>query len=874
MAASPLSTVLEHAPSLALALLMSVASSGTADAPRVDRHGDPLPEGAAARLGTTRFRALCGHIHFSADGKTLVGVDAGWRVRVWDATSGKLLHTRRLGERVHKPYWVLRTACSADGKTLLILEGASLQMWDLPSGKRMDVRLPPGLRWINQAAVSDDRRFLLLADTRKQQFVADPHVGGIGIRTEIEEHLLLWDTTNGRKQHLAREEERHIALAVAPDGKHLASSSYGRGTCVYEKATGKLLWRVPKFNAEKLAFTPDGRQLIASPGGGQSEWHVWDAATGRPARSVAAPKIGYVWMFALSPDGTGILAPTGTDYVLWDLQSGEEVQRWSGAKQGGKVAFAPDGRSIVTCDTIFRRWDVASGKALYPDVSRLGHVAPVRRLFFTPDGKRLASVGEDNTLIVWDVAAARPLHALPIGAASGDERWDWSSDGGTTNRDGWTLTPDGATVFGVDTHLTVHRWSVAKGRQQPGYGLSAAQADPDLRLGAMHIQVSPDGETLTLAGWPRCPEYRFFRYTFSFWDAQTGRLRRWGGEPGQSYRGSQVILSPDGRFVLSDGRLYDTRTGAPRQLRPARGGAEAIGGSAVFSPDGRLLAAIGKGHVWDVASGRPIFDIPQADTYSSIPDERLAAFSPDGRRFAFVAPQHLIVCDLPSGDIIVKRPVPDELHGHVDWASGGVAFAPDGRTVATGCRDGTILLWDVPPPAARKRLTEREAATLWEDLARDGVRGWAAVWRLQEDAETSVPFLRKHLPPVPRPEVDFGALIGRLDSEQFEEREAASRRLRELGRAAEDPLRRALKEKPTTEQKKRIEALLAVLERSPELQPELRTLRVVAVLESINTPAARRVVGEWADGLPGAPLTDEAARARARLRWRTASEGR
>ncbi len=128
--------------------------------------------------------------------------------------------------------------------------------------------------------------------------------------------------------------------------------------------------------------------------------------------------------------------------------------RWPGARQSGKIAFAPDGRSVVTADTILRRWDIASGKSLYADAAALGHTAPIRRLYFTPDGKRLASVDEGNFLRIWDVASAKPIHTRDFGTSNPDG-WDWSSDGSTTYRDDWTLTPDGGVLIGVDKSLRV-----------------------------------------------------------------------------------------------------------------------------------------------------------------------------------------------------------------------------------------------------------------------------------------------------------------------------------------------------------------------------------------------------------------------------------
>src|SRR5262245_47706775 len=174
-----------------------------------DRHGDALPEGAVARLGTARLRGLCDSIRFSADGKRLVGVDGGWLVRVWDAADGKLLETRPLPGR--PPYsWFARAARSPDGRTLLIAELGSLEMRELPSGKRLEVRLPRGRKRFERLALSDDRRLLLLAETVVSRLV--PAGGGFGL--EERQNLLLWDTTTGKLRVLADDERQLVGLAV------------------------------------------------------------------------------------------------------------------------------------------------------------------------------------------------------------------------------------------------------------------------------------------------------------------------------------------------------------------------------------------------------------------------------------------------------------------------------------------------------------------------------------------------------------------------------------------------------------------------------------------------------------------------------------
>jgi WD40 repeat protein len=808
-------------------------------APKVgkDRHGAALPAGAIARLGTVRLRALCDSLAFTPDGKALVGVDGGALVRVWAAADGDLRQVRSLG-RQQRWRWPPHTARSPDGKTLLVWEGEALELWDVPSGKRLDVPLPKGLRRLERVALSDDRK-LLLSETVKERIRQEG--GGIGF--EQQQSLLFWDVRKGKMLVLARDESQLVGLAFSPDGELLASSSYRKGTCVWDAAGGKLLWQVPRFNAEMVAFTPDGKHLVAAPGGGQNRWHVWDAATGKASKTLRPPTIGYVWRFALSPDGSKLVAPTHTDYVLWCLRTGKVLHRWPGANQAGKCLFSPDGRSVVTHLTRLQRWDVATGKPLYADVSPLGHTAAVRRLLFTPDGKRLVSTGEDGTIRTWDVAGARPLHTARLGPVP---------------MAAWALTPDGGVLVGVDEKLTLRRWCVTDGRALPDHELREAKA-LDIGLRACAVRVTPDGKELVVSAWPRQAEYRFRPYSFSAWSAQTGRHLRWGGNPGDGYRGEYYSLSPDGRLAAGQGELIDTRTGRRRVPLPGH----ESNTPPVFSPDGRLLAGdIGRHdlRVWEAATGAAVLDLPAAEI------ARAAAFSPEGAWLACVEPRKVTVYDLRMGKKALERVAEDDLRENYHWVSSDVVFAPDGRAFATGHLDGTILLWGLPA-VRESSLTAVAAASLWEALARRDGRGQKAVWRLQECPGEAVRALGKRLRPVPHPSPEeLKRLIDGLGGDEFETREAARQRLEAIGRAAAPALRQALAGRPGLEPRRRLEAILKVVTReAPPEADDLRALRAVAVLEGANTAAARRLLGNWARGEPEAPLTREAKAALERL---------
>ena len=102
------------------ATLVCVVWLGIGYPPATDIHGDPLPEGASARLGTLKLRAMCDHLHFAPDGKTLVGISDCRRVRTWDAATGKLLENRFLPGRPERHGTGGTYAWSRDGKKFAI----------------------------------------------------------------------------------------------------------------------------------------------------------------------------------------------------------------------------------------------------------------------------------------------------------------------------------------------------------------------------------------------------------------------------------------------------------------------------------------------------------------------------------------------------------------------------------------------------------------------------------------------------------------------------------------------------------------------------------------------------------------------------------
>src|SRR5947208_87950 len=94
------------------------------------------------------------------------------------------------------------------------------------------------------------------------------------------------------------------------------------------------------------------------------------------------------------------------------------------------VVFAPDGKSLASSgnDGLVRLWDAATGK----EIRRFeGHKGNVDGLAFSPDGKTLLSSGGDGTVRLWDVA-------------TGKERLQLHGHNGMVNAA--AFAPDGKTV--------------------------------------------------------------------------------------------------------------------------------------------------------------------------------------------------------------------------------------------------------------------------------------------------------------------------------------------------------------------------------------------------------------------------------------------
>ena len=108
-------------------------------------------------------------------------------------------------------------------------------------------------------------------------------------------------------------------------------------------------------------------------------------------------------------------------------------------------------------------------------------------------------------------------------------------------------------------------------------------------------------------------------------------------------------------------------------------------------------------------------------------------------------------------------------------------------------------------------------------------------------------------------------LIADLDSDQFTERDSASKALSELGQRVKPYLAEAVKTAESTKVQDRAKKILKGLQGATATPHQLRQMRAVLVIELIGDNESKNLLKKWSDGPAGTLLTEEASAALKRL---------
>lgn len=518
-------------------------------------------------------------------------------------------------------------------------------------------------------------------------------------------------------------------IVFSPDGKLLAIGTQAGMISVWETTNWTEIMRAEPAEyggrvrvVRSLMFSPDGRMLISGADSGFAQ--VWDITTKQELSRFFHDD--QVFAVAFNPAGTLVASGGGTEVVLWDPFSGNEVFTFSTGSD--YIVFSPDNTRLATasCNEI-QVWDLKAGNSLTNKQqwsANPNDLTCITALSFSPDSSKIASAdGESGsggiyprpkkvggTILVWDALTGQDISVMRHGDSV--QAIAFSENGNRLVSGSYDRT---SRVWDTTTGMPIHQFSFGPSVTAVTFGHDADQVIASGSDGSARVWDAITGEEknrlvtgenatiTTLALHPNAPYVVAGNSAGEIWIWQISGEASIEMDLGQYTSISSVSYNKDGSMLVTasydkTARSWDVLSGD----EIARVTHEDRVLLAVFNPDKNQVASgsmDGVVKIWDARTGKEEFVVPKLSMVADI------KYSSDGKYLAiaegFFSRDGLFLFN----DLIENKPaivsIWDTATGrevnvfkHDNWVN-SIAFSPDGSLLLTGSTDGTARIWNI-----------------------------------------------------------------------------------------------------------------------------------------------------------------------------------
>lgn len=492
-------------------------------------------------------------------------------------------------------------------------------------------------------------------------------------------HFYLWNARTG-EQIISQRYEGKVKCAVfSPSGRWIAvTEDIGlvhlwdvSGAITLRTYDGDLYHGCDKSRDVEV-FSPDDKRIIIDTGKGIA---MLDTTTGeevaafRPEHSLQV-----VTFIKFVRDGSRLAMVSNEDVMrpgtlhLWTTDNGNKIS--TAPHTGWIIDFevSPDGGQIATISSSDPElikpgpaylWSTSTGELM--SVIRHTHIGSVSDVEFSRDGTKLATVGTDNTIRIWDRIKSRDQLGMYYEVPTADELSELErseihvkidanniylqqEDGGQTvlshevSVEDFYLSQNHARVATVTRSGHVHVWDTTNGEMLATFLVASTMRgnNADVHVGSIHFSMNGKRLAINVSG-----------FYASVWDIESN---------------SEVAFFLQDEAALIDSRLNSNGT--------------------------RLALRAGTGSARRQTRTTTLWDVESSEKIAWVNWATLAEFSPDGTLLAAGGMDGMVhVLDAHTGKEVMILSHEGEIEA--------LEFSPDGTLLATGSKDRAARIWDI-----------------------------------------------------------------------------------------------------------------------------------------------------------------------------------